>query len=262
MADSLSEADKVILLHHASFRQANVWKIRNKRLAKLGSQSTSQAGTDGEKSSDGASTTQAAAKPVAQQGADPEEKEQPRPQINISKPSDSSLSSSNPFAQLGLKNTGKGPEIGRSSSMGKPITPMKRDRPSSGTGSPAPRAGESVEAWENRILSSVFRLTLDPGTSQASQLHFVGGVRTDLEEQGEAVLLNTAVLDQAILEAASNLKGITPLDYLLECWKRITRLLRASKGHTDEHKLSVLKEARRLCMSYCLFAITMPDMFG
>lgn len=143
---------------------------------------------------------------------------------------------------------------------------MKRDRPSSGMGSPVPRAGESAEAWENRILSGAFRLTLNPGISQDShghQLYFVRGVRTDLEEQDEAVLLTTAVLDQAILEAASNLKGITPLDYLLECWKRITRTFRASKGpHADDHKSGVLKEARRLCMSYCLFAITMPDMFG
>ena len=246
--------------------RTNIWKIRNKRLAKLGSQSTSQAGLDGEKSSDSASTSQPAAKPVSQDSANPEEKEQPRPKINISKPSDSSISSPNPFSQLGLKNKGKSPEISMSSNMGRPITPMKRDRPSSGTGTPVPKAGESVEAWENRILSGVFRLTLNSGISQDNhghQLHFVRSVRADLEEQGEAILLTTAVLDQAILEAASNLKGNTPLDYLLECWKRITRLFRASKGlQADDHKSFVFKEAKRLCMSYCLFAVTMPDMFG
>jgi len=33
-------------------------------------------------------------------------------------------------------------------------------------------------------------------------------------------------------------------------------------GSTEDPKYDILKEARRLCMSYCIFAITMPDMFG
>lgn len=72
------------------------------------------------------------------------------------------------------------------------------------------------------------------------------------------------MLDQAILEAASNLQpDDEPLGYLLGCWKRISRLFKALKKNGEEDpKFNVAKEARRLCLSYCLFAITMPDMFG
>ena len=30
----------------------------------------------------------------------------------------------------------------------------------------------------------------------------------------------------------------------------------------DDPKSIIISEARRLCMSYCIFAFTMPDMFG
>jgi len=139
-------------------------------------------------------------------------------------------------------------------------------RPSSGKRRPSPAATESPEVWEDRTLSGIFRLTLDEERRQDSHghsLHFVRSVLEDLRETNEPVKLNTGVLDQAILEAASNLGKTTPLDYLLACWKRITRLLKSFKPtKPGDPKLSILKEARRLCMSYCIFAITMPDMFG
>ncbi|KAK4692897.1 ubiquitin conjugation factor E4 B, partial [Lecanoromycetidae sp. Uapishka_2] len=70
--------------------------------------------------------------------------------------------------------------------------------------------------------------------------------------------------DKALLEAASNPRaGTLPLDYLLSCWKRVTRHYKAlRKGGEQDPKFNVIKEARRLCMSYCIFAFTMPDMFG
>ena len=95
-----------------------------------------------------------------------------------------------------------------------------------------------------------------------NQLQFLQGVRDDLEGGNEPVRLSTGVLDQAILEAASNAGKATPLDYLLGCWKRVTRQFRQLKAKVDDLKYAALKEARRLCMSYCIFAVTMPDMFG
>lgn len=72
-----------------------------------------------------------------------------------------------------------------------------------------------------------------------------------------------AVLEQALLEAASDLTSPTPLEYLLACWKRVTRAYRGLRtGRSDDQKHTVLREARRLCMSYCLFAATIPEMFG
>jgi ubiquitin conjugation factor E4 B len=138
---------------------------------------------------------------------------------------------------------------------------------SSGKRRVSPAAAEPLEGWEDRTLSGIFRLTLDEERQQDSHghsLHFVRSVLEDMRDNNEPVRLSTGNLDQAILEAASNLgKVTTPLDYLLACWKRITRLLKSFKPtKPGDPKLSILKEARRLCMSYCIFAITMPDMFG
>ena len=125
---------------------------------------------------------------------------------------------------------------------------------------------ESLEHWEDRTLNGIFRLTLDPNVMldiHGHHLAYVHSVRDDLEEQHEPVRLSIAVLDQAILEAASVLGKTTPLDYLLGCWKRVSRLFRTFKvGKSEDPKYAVVKEARRLCMSYCIFAITMPEMFG
>lgn len=94
------------------------------------------------------------------------------------------------------------------------------------------------------------------------RLIYLPGLRNELEEQGRDVRLETAVLDQAILEAASNAQQ-KPLDYLLPCWKRVSKIFRGfRRTKDDDPKFNIICEARRLCMSYCIFAITMPDMFG
>jgi ubiquitin conjugation factor E4 B len=122
-----------------------------------------------------------------------------------------------------------------------------------------------MEIWEDRQLGHIFRLSLKPEVTRdgASQpLHYIAGVREDLLEQNEPLQLKTGLLDQALPEAASLLKGITPLDYLLACWKRISKACRSMRTDIEDPKYLVLIEARRLCMSYCIFAITMPEMFG
>lgn len=92
---------------------------------------------------------------------------------------------------------------------------------------------------------------------------YLPGVRQELEEQGEPIRVSIGVLDQALLEAGSNADGQKPLEYLLPCWKRVTRLYKGfKKSKPDDPKYDVVKEARRLCLSYCIFAATMPEMFG
>lgn len=82
-------------------------------------------------------------------------------------------------------------------------------------------------------------------------------------EQKDPLLLKTSLLDQALLEAASNLDGINALDYFLACWKRVSRSLRGMRsGDNENPRYAVVKEAKRLCMSYCIFAATMSEMFG
>jgi ubiquitin conjugation factor E4 B len=162
---------------------------------------------------------------------------------------------------------GDTPRINITPSTGRPLTPQKRDRPSSSIGRPSSRNGETSEQWEDRILGTVFRFTLDPDhrlDSHENPLHYLKSTRQELEETSQPQRLNTSLLDQTILEAASNLRqGTAPLDYLLGCWKRINRQFKTLKraGEQDP-KFVVIKEARRLCMSYCIFAATMPDMFG
>lgn len=128
------------------------------------------------------------------------------------------------------------------------------------------RPRETLQGWEDKVLRGVFRITLDPSTESdghGHRLHYVPSVRADLEDQGEPVRLTTAILDQAILEVASEQAKTIPLNYLLGCWKRVTGQLKQLRSHkADESKLDVLKEARRLCMSYCIFAFTIPEMFG
>ncbi|KAJ3473430.1 hypothetical protein NLG97_g10312 [Lecanicillium saksenae] len=50
------------------------------------------------------------------------------------------------------------------------------------------------------------------------------------------------------------------MGYLLPCWKRAVKLAQTKTVSTTRQQLH--EEARRLCMSNCLFALTMPDLYG
>ncbi|KAI9688556.1 MAG: hypothetical protein M1822_001505 [Bathelium mastoideum] len=249
MSDTTSDADK----------------IRSKRLAKLGGSAPSSAAANGETADAEAlapSTPENAAPMESAHGLTPETS--PKPKINVSKPFQSSPSSnpSNPFAELGMKHEKPSTiPITIHSSKAAPQKPRADVDPSSRSSS---RQGESVEVWEDRTLSNVFKITLKPEAlhdAHGHVLRLVADVRSELEEQGAAIRLSTNVLEQALLEAAQQMPQ--PLDYLLGCWKRVSRLYRGMKsGSSEDPKFNITKEARRLCMSYCIFAFTIPDMFG
>ncbi|KAJ5403359.1 hypothetical protein N7509_003230 [Penicillium cosmopolitanum] len=131
----------------------------------------------------------------------------------------------------------------------------------SNAGTPPPAKIETIETFEDRTLGAVFRLTLkEEGQYQRV---YLPGLRSELQDEGKEMRIETAMLDQALLEAASKAEGQGPLNYLLPCWKRITKLQKQFKRtRDDDPKYQVLCEARRLCMSYCIFAMTMPEMFG
>ena len=227
MTDSASDADRV----------------RNKRLAKLGTSNSSDSRNDQEQSPERAKPQERAPK-----------------KINITKaPTDSS---DNPFTQLGLDAAQRRPsQTGQRDGAGSP--PVAR------VGTPSSRPGqlglsESFEAWEDRTLSNVFRVSLEEHAkdSHGNQLFFLRGLRSELESE-ESPRLNIGLLDQAVIEVASDPAKHSPLEYLLGCWKRITRLNRSHRpSNTDDPKTAVLKDARRICMSYAMFAVTLPDMFG
>lgn len=116
------------------------------------------------------------------------------------------------------------------------------------------------------MLKQVFRVTLKP--EEVKDIHghpmiHLASTRDDLEEQNAPLQLNVEVVEAAITEAASKAPGGKPFKYLLASFKRVSRTIRQTKySGADDPKHSILGETRRLCMSYCVFAITMPEMFG
>ena len=236
-------------------------------MAKLGSQPPTQSNSIGEESRDSTAVPQSLPALSAQM-ASPQEEEQPKPQIDVSSSSNASKAPENPFAQLGMRQANGGaPKINITPAAGRPVTPKRRDRPTSTGGRSSSRTGETLEQWEDRVLGNIFRITLCEEhrlDAHGNHLQVLAGTRSDLEDSDQSVRLNVGMLDQALLEAASNLKqGTTPLDFLLGCWKRVSRQYKPLRRAGEEDpKFVIIKEARRLCMSYCIFAITMPDMFG
>lgn len=82
--------------------------------------------------------------------------------------------------------------------------------------------------------------------------------------QGLAVHLTTGILDQAILSiVSSSYLKTSAFDYLLACWKRAGYLQRNMRpgGVGNDHKSTILSEAKRIAMCYAEYCITMPDMF-
>jgi len=218
-------------------------KIRAKRLAKLGGPATPNGPSRPPSTApEAASSSTSSPKPTESQA--PRPKPQPEP-----------TSSSNPFSQLGVK-TDEPPK--------KRIT-IKPAVSNSPAPQPAQKAPElSREAWEDRTLSNIFRITLDEAHTQDAhghKLYFASGAKSDLEDEGRPVRLSTDLLDSVILEAASSQTQGSALEYLMSCWKRVSKVLKNLTNKTGP-RFDVVKEARRLCFSYCIFAATMPDMFG
>ncbi|KAL1960207.1 hypothetical protein VTO42DRAFT_8750 [Malbranchea cinnamomea] len=229
--------------------QAEAEKIRNKRLAKLGAQvSPSSIPSQAEQSTD-------VDTPPSQQ---PSSVISTKPQVKVSGTPTSTQSSQSPSGQ----ETRPRIRISQTPSS----TSLKRDADGTPTSRSVARPPESPEAFEERTLSAVFRITLDESKTtdvHGAKLKYLPGVRQELEEQGQPVRIHTGILDQALLEAATDLQNKRPLTYLLPCWKRISRLFKGfKKPSAEDPKYEIVKEARRLCMSYCLFAVTMPEMFG
>lgn len=115
------------------------------------------------------------------------------------------------------------------------------------------------------MLSQIFRVTVNPhnmSTTGGQRLAFLPNLNEELNESGEALKLTTANLDQAILEAAGNWPHDKPLmDYLLPCWKRAVKAASSSKA-TSGPRFELHEEAKRLCISNCLFSLTLPDLYG
>lgn len=247
MHDAMSDADKVQRPREFLRQMLTREQIRAKRLAKLG----------GPSSGNGASRPSSTPPATAPSGSStPQPTEKPPSPSSAPQPT---TQSPNPFTQLGMKE-----ESNPAPRIHIKAKPAEASNGSSSAQAAAQSQESSLEAWTDRTLSGIFRITLDPEHTRdihGKRLYFVSGVRSDLDDAGSPIRLTTDTLDGAILESAQSKTEGKPLEYLLGCWKRVSRLYRGMHNKNDP-KYEVVKEARRLCFSYCIFAATIPDMFN
>lgn len=127
-----------------------------------------------------------------------------------------------------------------------------------------PHIAESVDDWADKVLGHIFRVTVDD--TQRADVHghrlvFLPELSSEIQGQGSPLKLSIDVLESAILEASSALPHNKPImDYLLPCWKRIMQTKRNLRVTTPQ-KDEIVQEAKRLCMSYCIFALSVPELF-
>lgn len=234
-------------------------QIRRRRLEKL-SGSAAPAGKDNSEAG-GDKPPSASSTPRPTESSENTQNAPPRVQINI-RPAATSTEPSAETPSTEVQSDGTSAD-----------SLAKRPRPESDAQSsprPAPKKSsalteEPIEIFEDRTLKSIFRITLDPNETVDSANHklfFLSNLKQDLEEANEAVRLSVSNLDTAIVEAASGISHKRSiLDYLLPCWKRVIRAIKSLRSHSAA-KDAVLKEAKRLCMSNCIFAVTVPELFG
>ncbi|KAI0882637.1 ubiquitin conjugation factor E4 [Annulohypoxylon maeteangense] len=234
-------------------------QMRQKRLAKLGGLGGSPASTDSKPQEASKSGSVASnSTPVTPSNQSPTNQENTRPtplptrQSNPVVPQSQTVSS-NPFSQLGTKNK---TEIVKTSNGDSATPPSKKIHIGK---------EESLDDWTNRVLSDMFRVTLDETKttdSRGFKSTYLPELRTELEQSGDPIKLTVASVESALLEAVQHLPTTKPiLDYLLPCWKRVVRATKPPRPLPPE-KEAVVNEAKRLCMSNCIFALTMPEYFS
>jgi ubiquitin conjugation factor E4 B len=195
----------------------------------------------------------------------------PKPKININKAPPASTIE-NPFAQLTSKTSPSGTTVrtGEKELSKRPRAELDEIQARTQAAPPAKRtamapAKEEPAEYENRILSHIFRVTLDPNEkvdTAGHRLIYMPNLRAELEEENASIMLTKERLDSAILEACSTISNKkSVLDYLLPCWKRTMRAARGPRVSVTGRD-EILNEAKRLCMSNCIFALEMPELYG
>ncbi|CAG8972421.1 hypothetical protein HYALB_00001109 [Hymenoscyphus albidus] len=240
-------------------------QIRQRRMQKLGGSSASTSNPEGPAEGTALSSNPQASSSTPNPPANVEPAQKTR--ITI-KSASSSAATENPFAKL-TAQASTGPKItvrkAEERSMKRTRAELDEIQYPSAPLAKRPATGENMEDWENRVLSQLFRLTLDSDQQVDSSNHrliYLPNLRSELEEEKLPLRLTKDRLDSAILEAASTIPAQkSVLDYLLPCWKRVIKAQRAQKVNVTGRD-EVLKEARRLCMSHCIFAAEMPELYG
>ncbi|PON20702.1 ubiquitin conjugation factor E4 B [Trichoderma gamsii] len=238
-------------------------QIRARRLAKLGNPTPPK---PAESTPAEAGSSSSPAPPQSGSPAPEGESETKKTKITITP---AAQPTSNPFAQLGVRSSKPTDPEGSTGTFR-----VARKRSASQVddvlSAPPPRKDtpvqpESDEDYADRILSQIFRVTVDPHRMTSNGNHrltFLPNLNQELNESGEPLKLSVNNLDQAIIEACSSWPSDKPLmHYLLPCWKRAVKAASANK-QTSGPKFDLSEESKRLCMSNCLFAVTMPVLYG
>lgn len=238
--------------------QETMEQIRRRRLARLGGPPSRPATPAAGSPSTEAPPAENKTVPTAAEKPSPTET--PRPKINVSPApsatpqSTGSAATSRPGSTNNADSRAKRPA---SDVEGSPATAQPRKQ--------TPAAQETIEDYADRVLSAIFRFTVDPSRAADSHGHkltFLPNLSGELSEEGSPPKLSVDRLDEAIVEAATALPQDRPLfEYLLPCWKRVVRTLKLLRGPAPERE-ALLREARRLCFSNCVFALTVPELFG
>ncbi|KAL2265296.1 hypothetical protein VTJ83DRAFT_6396 [Remersonia thermophila] len=236
--------------------QETMEQIRRRRLAKLGGTSS---GSSTPAPAPASGTTPSGSGTSQQPNSPkPAPTEKPAPaasqaKINITRLPGAGTAGSN------ISNN-SGSSTGSASASAPP-----RKQTSSASGAAAAAVPESIEDYADRVLSSIFRVSVNPERTTDAHGHkltFLPGLSGELAEDGGSLRLSVSRLEEAIVEAATALPHDRPIfDYLLPCWKRVARTLKMLRGPAPQ-KEALLKEARRLCFSNCIFSLTVPELFG
>lgn len=254
MAEQGSDANNVRLIHRVglSLAMLNLGahdQIRNKRLAKLGSQTSQSDSTAPEQTSSHSESVLPTKQPQASNPPKGPSTTNSLPESHARK-STSITHPSSPQSRISKESQERRASPVQSRTSPNPPAPTK----------------QRIEEWEDQTIRAFFKVTLDPGKKQdvnGRSLHFLGDMRSEHDNSQRPPRLSKDSIEDIILDAGSHQDKIGPLKYLLACWKRIVRTWRSLKAHgAEETKLGIVKEARRLCLSYCFIAVNMPEIFG
>ncbi|UKZ81935.1 hypothetical protein TrVFT333_009713 [Trichoderma virens FT-333] len=178
---------------------------------------------------------------------------------------------SNPFAQLGVRSSRPAESVSPTGTTFRVARKRSASQVDDVLSAPPPRKAtpvqvESDQDYADRVLSQIFRVTVDPHRMTSNQgnhrLTFLPNLNQELNDSGEPLKLSVNNLDQAIIEACSGWASEKPLmQYLLPSWKRAVKAAAGNK-QTSGFKFELHEESKRLCMSNCLFAVTMPVLYG
>ena len=251
--------------------QETMEQIRRRRLAKLGGPSGPGTPAAGSPSTETPPAPGQSSSGSADDKTTPKEAEKPTP-ANTQPKSNISSTPAAAAAAAATPKSANSPSSSRPGSTNSHGFRTKRhasdvDGPSASAPpkkQTAPAAQETIDDYADRILSSIFRFTVDPSrttSANGQKLAFLPNLSADLSDEGAPLRLSVDRLEEAIMEAATAIPHDRPLfDYLLPCWKRVVKTIKVLRSPTPE-KEALLKETRRLCFSNCIFALTVPELF-